>query len=177
MKPISIIVLALLSLAACLASSSAAAMPVEDGHPLVDPHLRLQPEARRLNISVSMPLNQKFFLGPEPLTWYEANYYCGMGNMKLIQLNTPSVEAELKGFLTYYGLESKFYWTGGNRFNAQKTWVWGLYGSIYSNSYKHWALNAPSNNTDSENCLAIWGQSNLWYTLSCDVEYDFICQK
>ncbi|XP_054082437.1 C-type lection lectoxin-Enh3-like [Zeugodacus cucurbitae] len=179
MKGISLLVLSLLGLAAYCQSSPTIVAADDNEVQLIDPYLRFQPsEDRRANgsnVAAILPMNQKFFLSPDKLSWYEANYYCGLANLKLVSLNSPSLEAELKGFLSFYGLQDKFYWTGGNRFNTQKNWVWGLNG--YSFSYARWAENEPSNDTIHNNCMAAWIKRDEWFTIECDGEFDFICQK
>ncbi|XP_036343903.1 C-type lectin mannose-binding isoform-like [Rhagoletis pomonella] len=179
MKPISIIALSIVSLAALWQCSLAAVM-AEGVISTGDPYLQINPSAGKRSEAVvataaAMPLNQRFYLGTEKLSWYEANYYCGLGNLKLVQLTNPSLEAELKGFLSYYGLESKHYWTGGNRFNTQHNWSWGL--TSYTISYSHWASQQPSNYTTEKHCLKLWGKTNEWLSEDCDIAYDFICQK
>ncbi|XP_053961587.1 macrophage mannose receptor 1-like [Anastrepha ludens] len=169
-----------MSLAGFWQSSLAAAVAGDIVSSVVtDPYLQINPsDGSRSEGAISaaaMPLNQKFYLGTEKLSWYEANYYCGLGNLRLVQLTNPSVEAELKGFLSYYGLQGKHYWTGGNRFNTQHNWNWSLNG--YSISYTHWAAQQPGNYTTQKDCLKLWGKTSEWLSEDCDIAYDFICQK
>ncbi|XP_050321798.1 perlucin-like [Bactrocera neohumeralis] len=178
MKAINIFALSLLGLAA-YTQSAPNAETANEVQIVVDPYLRLQPSddrsANGSRITVAIPMHQKFFLSPVKLNWYEANYYCSLANLKLVSFNSPTIEAELKGFLSFYGLSNKYYWTAGNRFTTQKNWVWGLNG--YNFNINHWADTEPRNATDSNNCLAAVLKRELWYTYDCNTEMDFVCQK
>lgn len=108
----------------------------------------------------------RYFFVNKPMNWTDAQSYCRQTYTDLATITSDGEnQSAMKSRSGWY-----FSWIGLNE-SVQNSWAWSDGEDL---NYSQWANGEPAENSKNGDCafIGLFG----WYTMSCSVQFPFICQ-
>ncbi|XP_023012623.2 macrophage mannose receptor 1 isoform X1 [Leptinotarsa decemlineata] len=119
---------------------------------------------------------QKYYLGTEKFTYFDAIQYCEKMFMQLATVKTAEENFEIYTLMLVKGLNGDGYWIAANQRLGSNVWRW-LDGTRLK--YFNWNDGEPNNDRPRENCITVFRKDmeSKWNDDPCEHQYFAICEK